>query len=222
MFTADMICSHWLKWFVGSDDTPEWTRTVFRLADGSFAATDGRVAVVTAEQMPFDVPAPDAKLAARTDHVAKYLAIPAEKSITMSCETVLEMFGACKHPAIGKCNNCKGKGEVSHDCDCDLCEKDTEPCENCDGTGKAESIPDKRYVSLWNHPIDANLISYVLAHAPAAEQYALEIYPQTSDYHLLRIVTPTWTAIIVMLTASLMREHDCRELIPEAATCSAK
>lgn len=221
MFAADAHMSHWLMFFRNPDDYPDWSKTPFRLADGRYAATDSKIAAVTAEQMPFDVPMPDEKMMNRVAVISKCLAEPAQKTITLPRETVLAMFGPCEHPVISECEDCDGTGFVPHNCSCDLCEVDDEDCRNCDGIGKAQSTPDTQYALLWGHPLNANLVAYVLAHAPAAEQYTLEICSQNGVHHL-RIVTPTWTAIVVMMMDNVLREHECMELIPEDTACSSK
>ncbi len=103
----------------------------------------------------------------------------------------------CEHPAKVKCEECRGSGRVDHYCDCPLCERDDEICQNCEGFGHAMSDPDARPVLAFGVVVDAQFVSYVIEHAPRCEAYTVEIVKDadTSDRGssgLVRIVGDSW------------------------------
>jgi len=197
MYPADMQCVDWLRWFT-NDDHDE-TQHFFRLPGGRTAATSGYFAVVTAEKTAKE-PVTLVFRKMIPELIVGMLETPAIKSNTLSRTRMMDLFGECDHPRSTVCSECKGEKIVPHDCGCYLCEANQEECGECDGKGAKTELPETRPVNVWSEPINANLVAYVLAHAPAAEEYVLSIIRTYPCY--LRIHTPRWDAIVGGLNTS--------------------
>jgi len=199
MYPADMKFADWLQWF--THDYHDETQHLFRLPDGRTAATDGKVAVVTTEKTAAE-PVTLVRRESIPEFIVGMLESPAIKSNTLSRARIKEIFGVCEHPQQTVCSECKGEKVVPHYCGCYLCEAEEEKCGECEGTGVEDELPDTRPVNVWSEPVNANLVAYVLAHAPASEEYVLSIILPAVGKNpcSLRINTPRWDAIVGGLT----------------------
>ena len=202
MHTADTQFVDWIDWF--RDDLQP-----FALSDGRRAATNGYIAVIVSDGGRVE-PLPNAKKG-RADTIEKVLKGTPETTIEVEYANAVEVFAPCEHPATITCPDCKGTCKVDHECYCDLCETAYEDCGAC-WKGETETVPDNRYCSVLGKPFNANKIAYVFAHAPAASRATLAMH-RVSDSNHLHIITPLWTAIVVGMIDSTLREHDCKEII---------
>ena len=184
MYAKDTQFSDWLCWYTNKDR--ENMAQPFPLDDGKRAATNGTIAVVTSEEGSSS---------------------PCHKPPIVDVADV----GPCEHPARDVCPKCCGTKEVDHECDCSLCEAEFEDCKECDGTGWIETIPETRYVTIWGELFNANLVAYVLEHAPQDHQYTLRLV-KCGENPTLHIVAAKWHAIVVAMTKSVKAEHACSEL----------
>lgn len=185
MFEKSTAFANWMSWFSHENrDEP------FRLPDGRRCTTNGRWAMVAQNDGPV---CEGDKFANRGKVIAGHLEAEAIHEREVSRE-FMEQFGPCNHPEIGVCQTCEGRGDVPHVCGCDLCEEDTELCGECDGKGKSINQPDQRKVTLWGHPFSANMIAYMVEHAPAATGYRLRVTP-----NVLVIATDQWEGVVVRL-----------------------
>jgi hypothetical protein len=188
MHQKDTQFADWMDWFRGErygQSDP------FRVPDGRRCTTDGVMAMVAAHDGPT---VDNTKYVERGKFIGNYLASSPKNERDLSRD-FMEQFGPCVHPDFDECENCKGSGESRHVCDCDFCDETKEECGECDGKGKEVYDPDKRPVRLWGMAFDANLIAYMVEHAPAADAYRLRLLDG-----VLLISTDLWDGLIVKLS----------------------
>lgn len=197
MHTTDTQFARWLSWFADPDSR---TKVPFLLPNGWAVATDGRFAVATPEAEGIEPPKDIRE--SIPGYLVEMLMKPGTHETIVPHARMVEMFGACEHPKAETCPHCSGRKVVDHDCDCEYCQKATEPCGFCEEAGVAETRPEARPVCLWGVPIDANRAAYILEHAPPADNYWLRVItgPANTEHQILRIDTPKWSALLVGMT----------------------
>lgn len=179
MHTSDNTFTHWLQWFYNPDSGR--ITSAFRLADGRAGATDGRTAVIAAYgERRIELAFVDPKISSGlkvTEYLARVLESPAILGCgpaTVTRAGMLAMFPACK--------TCLGSTTIRHTCNCKYCKNvrdadDTDDCPTCNADGDNDNRP----VTLWGTPVDANRVAYLLAHAPASDQYTIKFVPSTNE-----------------------------------------
>lgn len=207
MFPNDTQMADWLKWFVADNDyngLDKW----FILADGRRCATDMRQAVITSLPSETNQIPGEAKESIK-DNIPKILSAPASIDAIFNYADLVTRIGPHKSITTVTCPNCKGKKTRPHHCYCELCEADTESCEECDETGTIDEYPADEQVLIFGTPFDLHRVSYIFAHCPAATDCRVEL-TQFLNNKILRIVTDHWTAILVALTLN----NEEREVLP--------
>lgn len=196
MYAKDTLFADWLSWFAGERATKP-----FSLPDGRRTATDGRM-IVAVNDGGQTFPVPDG-LEKAPGRSVTFLAEPAiGGTVSVSPKHLLEVVGACEHPAAVPCAECNGTKRMRHSCDCEYCDRDYhDGCDWCDSTGKTESIPDARPMTIYGRPFDANRIAYILEHTPEAE--AVQVY-LSGDSVKLHIVAPQWHAVLGGMTEDVI------------------
>lgn len=83
---------------------------------------------------------------------------------------------------------------------------------------------------MWGVPFDANLVAYVIAHAPKSASYRVrlvtfegkELKRDTSHKsRFLWITGDGWDAFLVAMNDSVLKEHACPEVMEKTPCQSA-
>jgi hypothetical protein len=192
MHAANFKPTDWLQWFTSDCDPSQ-------LDAERIVALDSRMAVVRPGTSGAG-PAPE-KVSA-----AIVLAEPARRTLTVDADVLRAACGRPEHPARKLCDDCRGTGRKPHACACILCEVDMEDC-GCDG-GRETVLPAFRKRELFGAVIDANLLAYLIEHAPASGVLTVDYFG-----YVFRIVSPDWTALI----ARVETHRQVKPLLKETA-----
>lgn len=200
MHTKNSTFTDWLQWFY-DPDAAYGPKGPLAMPDGSRMATNNIVAVVTnTSGLTVDY---EGRRGNQADHVVKLLAQDAAATGEYTYDEMRAAFGEAEHPSEGKCQKCEGTGSVEHRCNCDLCHENIEDCPDCGGEGTCGTEPERRSVPALGCLVDANIVAYVVEHAPRSDAYQVGVIANAVSLYksvgVLRIVTSEWSALIVGL-----------------------
>lgn len=196
MKPADFPAIHWMEWFA-DDIRSHWAKGMLLSSDGQTFATDGMLCVID-----------------RTGTVTGQICErqPCAKAVSdwmneahkatdwkpMPFDELVAFCWPCEHPRMDTCPKCQGKKKVSHDCPCEYCTEQYEPCNFCEEAGECKTMPEARPGNMIGLDMDCQILSYLFAHASKQSAYEWRRSKQT-----MQIRTPEWMAFMQSMDLSL-------------------
>ena len=196
----ESLYTDWLRWFT-KFEIEDGIGKPFDLNDGWQAATNGYIGIV-AKKKDVTYSTLDHR---RADTIIKIMSglteIKPEDGDKVFGPELAGIVGECIHPIKKTCSRCGGKGVVTHYCDCDLCEEDEEKCFDCYGKGDDFEV-EKRCAKILGLCVDANLVAYMMDHAPRQDEYRLRIGNSPDNKQkILLVITKEWVGCVPELIA---------------------
>ena len=170
---------HWLNKFCRVDPTTRtaWMATPF--VSGPWMVATDSIAMIGIDSFDYKGTFGDGPKDPDTiDTVAAYVSEVNAPGTEADGDKFREFIGPWREPEWIVCPACNGELEVDHECDCNLCEVDDEPCRACMdakgvSTGKVLEEMPERYYRVLGMVLNCNRLAKILHYLPKEPTYRI-------------------------------------------------